>query len=225
MLLRLISDGTNNPAHYDKMIAIDGLPEEWIFDRRVDKDDKGETDTRLFLKSPWEIDVTENIPEGIRNKFQEEPMEVWMETPQEIRPGTYQAAQEIGFIRWYRDAYGMRLNIQTNAGRQMWDQIIDLMDRETPRSQRVPMPAVVGDKFQWTLQPSQVPYVKLTGDKIIVPKEQIKEVPTPIEARPNQFPCRTCGDVFDKERGRWMHERKKHGIKDAFIPTKQGVLA
>lgn len=224
MLIRLMSDGTKNPGHYDKMIAIDGLPEEWIFNRRVDKDDKGRDDARLFLKDPWELDVTDNIPEGIRMKFQESPFEVWFETPQELRPGTFAPPSEIGFIRWMKKAYGLRLNLQTNGGKQMWDQIVDLLDRETPRSQRIPEAAVVGDRMQWTLQPSQVPYVKLTGTVAQVPQEQVQIIQPKKEARPNEYSCRHCNDIFDKERGRWMHERRKHNVKDPFLPQRKEVL-
>lgn len=222
-LIRIISDGENNSEHRDKMIFIDGIPEEWMFEKRTGQDEKGRDDTRLFLKEPWELDITDNIPEGIRNKFQPEPMKVWFETPQEIMPGTYQAPTERNWIRWIREGYGLRINLQHNSGRKMWDQIVGLLDRETPRNERIPQAAIVGDKFQWTLQPSQVPTVRLTGTRTEVPKEQVQIIePKPVP-RPNQYPCRTCGDVFDKERGRWMHERKKHGVKEAFLSRKVAV--
>jgi hypothetical protein len=219
-LIRLMSDGKNNPEHADKMIAIDGLPEEWFFDCRKDHDDKGAPDQRLFLRDPWEVDITENIPEGIRAKFCPLPIQVWFETPMEIRPGTYQSAPAMEWIRYMKTAYGFRLNVQTNAGRAMWDQILDLLDRETPRSQRIPEPAVVGNKIQWTLQTDKVPFAKLTGTVAIVPPEQIVIPEIKPVARPDQYACRTCGNVFDKERGRWMHERKSHGIKDSFVKEK-----
>lgn len=225
MLIRLMSDFTKNPSHYDKLIAIDGLPEEWIFWRKKMDGPDGQPEDRLFLKLPWEIDPSDNIPDDIKMKFQAEPMTVWFETPQEIRPGTF-GTQELGWVRWIEKAYGLRLNLQTNQGKAMWDQILDLLDRETPRSQRIPEAAIVGDKMQWLLKAANVPYVKLTGGIMEVPADQAKPIPPPPPIpRPNEFACRNCGDVFDKERGRWMHERRKHGVKDPFIPERKAVLA
>lgn len=231
MIIRLMSHSKDNAEHIDKLIVIDGLPEEWVFERREETDEKGEKDTRLFLKHPWEDDVTENLPEGIRLKFQPEPIEVWYETPMEIRPGTYTAQDKIGWVRWLKKIYGFRLNLQTNQGQQMWDQIVDLLDRETPRSQRIPEPAVVGTKIIWTLEASKVPYVKLTGT-LEVPAKETSSVavsvppvviePEPIkEARPDEYSCHHCGEIFDKERGRYMHERRKHGAKGSFIKSRE----
>jgi len=225
MLIRLMSDGKNNSEHADKLIAIDGLPEEWIFDRRKDIDQSGNPDERLFLKDPWEVDVTENIPVDIRFKFQQEPITVWFESPMEIRPGTIQTSAKMEFVTFFKKAHGFRLNMQTNGGKQMWDQIYDLMDRETPRSQRIPEAAVVGNKIQWLLKVENVPHVKLTGSEIEIPKEQVVVIQPKPTPRPNEYPCRTCGDIFDKDRGRWMHERRKHGVKESFVPEKVRVPA
>lgn len=224
MLIRLMSDGKNNPEHADKLISIEGLPEEWIFDRRKDFDERGNQDERLFLKAPWEVDVTDNLPEDIRSKFAKEPYVVWFESPQEIKPGTY-SSPEMCWIRWFQNVYGFRLNLQTNHGIAMWDQIVSLLDRETPRSQRIPEAAVVGNKLAWTLRASQVPHVKLSNAvEQPKPSEIISPAAKPI-ARPDQYPCRICGDVFDRERGRWMHERRKHAVKDPFIPQAKEAVA
>jgi hypothetical protein len=219
MIIRIVSDGKNNPSHVDKLIVIEGLPEEWLFDRRKVVDDEG-TEERLFLKAPWELDITDNIPEGIRFKFQPEPFTVWFETPMEIRPGTMVTNQKLEWIRWTNEGYGVRLNVQSNAGESMWQQIVDLMDRETPRHQKIPQAAIVGDKLNWHLTAAQVPHVKLTGSVADVPKEQIVKIEPKIAPRPDEYACQTCGDVFDRDRGRWMHERRKHGNKDAFIGKK-----
>lgn len=222
MLIRLVSHGDKNAEHIDKMIAIDGLPDEWIFDRRRDVDDKGNPDERLFLRDPWKMDVTENIPYDIRGKFQPEPWVFWFETPHEPRPGVTQSV-DMPFIRWMRKCHGLVLNYQTNQGQQMWAQIVDLLDRETPRTQRIPEPRIVGTRQMWTLSADQVPYVKLTGSQAEVPVQQIVKVEEKVMPRPNEYPCRTCGDIFDRERGRWMHERRKHAVKDPFIPERKAV--
>ncbi len=168
--------------------------------------------------------MTANTPQDIRSKFQPTPMEIWFKTPKEIRPGTYTSTDMV-WINWKQDVYVLRLNMQSNQGEQMWNQITDLLDRETPRSQRIPEPAVVGNRVQWTLTVDKVPHVKLTGSQIEVPKEQVVPVPPKVEARPDEFPCRQCGEVFDRERGRWMHERRRHGIKDSFIPQRKVLVA
>lgn len=225
MLIRLISHAKNNPEHVDKMIWIDGLPEEWIFERREDTDEKGQPDERLFLKSPWEADITENIPEGIRYKFQPDPIEVWYETPQEIRPGTMVTDQKISWIRWIKKIHGVRLNIQSLQGEQMWKQIEDLLDRETPRNLRIPEPSIVGNKMYWTLTAETMPRVKLTGSEVEVPEEQVHVIQPKPEPRPNEFACQFCGDVFEKQRAKWMHERRKHGNKESFVSKQEKAVA
>lgn len=219
MLIRVVSDGKNNAGHFDKMICIEGLPQEWFFDRRIVQNDSGE-ETMKFLKSPWELDITDNIPEGIRFKFQPEPFEVWFETPMELRPGVTMTSQEIPFLKWCKKGYGLRINVQSNAGEQMWAQVMELLDRETPRNQKIPQAAVVGDKLNWFLTSDKMPCVKLTGSEAEVPVEQVIKIEKKTEARPNEYPCRTCGDVFEKDRGRWMHERRAHKVKEPFLREK-----
>jgi hypothetical protein len=222
ILIRLVSDSRNNPTGVDKLICIDGLPPEWLFDRRVVQDNEGE-ETMDFLKSPWELDITDNIPEGIRFKFQPEPFEVWFETPMEMRPGVTITTNEIPFLKWKKKGYGIRLNVTTNAGEQMWAQVMDLLDRETPRTQRVPQAAIVGDRSYWRLTSEQVPHVKLTGSEIEMPKEQVEKILEKPISRPDQYACRECGDIFGKERGRWMHERRAHKVKEPFVREKVAI--
>jgi hypothetical protein len=219
MLIRLVSDGKNNAAHADKLICIEGLPDEWFFERRVVQDEKGE-EKRAFLKNPWELDITANIPEGIRMKFQPQPFIAWFESPMELRPGVTLTTQEIPFIVWKREGYGLRINVTSNAGEAMWSQVMDLLDRETPRNQKIPQAAVVGDKLNWHLTSDQVPHVKLTGSELQIPDDQVVKIEMKQIPRPNEYACRECGDIFDKERGRWMHERRAHKVKEPFVREK-----
>src|SRR5690349_17990149 len=90
LLIRLVSHWEKNPNHVDKLIHIDGLPREWIFN---------DLDGKAFLKDPWQVDITANIPLDIRVKFQPEPFEVWFRTIDEIRPGTTYSGQQ----KWVED--------------------------------------------------------------------------------------------------------------------------
>ena len=57
MLLRICDHFRNNPKRIDKLIAIKGLPDEWLF---TDREEGRE------LRKPWQADIEANIPEHIR---------------------------------------------------------------------------------------------------------------------------------------------------------------
>src|SRR3982750_4961633 len=188
MLILLVSHHKENQHHIDKLINIEGLPQEWFF---------YEKEGRKYIKGPWEIAPTTNLPPDIRTHFQPQPMKICSETPMEFRVGDQPQAPR--WITQEHDAYALRIDYQNGPGHDMWEQVEEILDRETPRHLKVPKPAKVGDRQTWKLQASEVPSVRLNGaEPVIVPG-------SPPVARPNELVCDQCQATFEKDRALWMH--------------------
>jgi hypothetical protein len=147
MLIRLVSHPEGNSDHIDKMIYIEGLPDKMFYHF---------IDGKKYLNQPpWRVDEDERVPEGIRRVFFKHPTTVWFQLPKDPTfPGQKDTEYSL-------EANCLVIDYQTAQGEQLWKQIEALLDRETPRDQDIPEPAVVGDKLNWTLEAADVPSVVL----------------------------------------------------------------
>jgi hypothetical protein len=123
MLLRIVDHFRDNPKRIDKLIAIKGLPEEWFF--------RDGSEGRE-LKRPWEPDIDKNIPYDIRSLC--EPMYVVMRFPPIDR-------EHKEFIE-KKKILGLRLDYNTEPGRQMWDDVERYIEETMPRGERIPIPVL-----------------------------------------------------------------------------------
>lgn len=123
MLIRICDHFRNNPKRIDKLIAVKGLPEEWFF-RDVPEGKE--------LKSPWKPDIDQNIPHEIRHLC--EPMYMTFRYPP-IEKGAKEVVER-------RQILGLKIDYNTEPGREMWDQIERYIEESTPRNERIPDPVV-----------------------------------------------------------------------------------
>ena len=215
MLIRLVSHFKFNPKHIDKLIAIKGLPEDWIFN---------ETPEGKELKRPWTPDVDKNIPMDIRQFC--EPTYITIKYPPLSAgvPGIVERKQILGIV----------LDFMTEPGREMWEKVERFIEGTIPRNERVPQ-AVVCAKDEHSifetyepkksstgsiyLDPAQVPEIDLRPYLIkpsVVLESPVAVVaqaplPTPQAA---DFSCEQCHKVFDKPRALRMHAMKAHPNKE-----------
>ena len=168
MLIRLVSHPEGNSDHIDKMIYIEGLPDKMFYHF---------IDGKKYLNQPpWRVDEDERIPEGIRRVFFKHPTTVWFQLPKDP---TFQGQKD---TEYSVEANCLVIDYQTAQGEQLWKQIEALLDRETPRDQDIPEPAVVGDKLNWTLEAADVPSVVLEKREpkpLILPTEPVVQAPAP----------------------------------------------
>lgn len=213
MLIRIADHFRNNPKRIDKLIAIVGLPKEWLF---IDGPEGTE------LRRPWRPDIDANIPLSIQHLC--EPMYVTFRyAPME------RGAKE---VIERRQILGVKLDYNTEPGREMWDQVERYMEESMPRSERIPVPVVCAkdehSAFETytprrsatgslELTPSQVPLVDLTKfvQVTIQPTIQPQAVPPRVESPIIQppaasFVCEVCSVAFAKAQALRMHKMKKH---------------
>ena len=216
MLIRLVSHFHLNPKHIDKLIAIKGLPEDWIF-RRTE-------DGMLELKRPWEPDIDVNIPQDIRQFC--EPTYIIVNYPA-LQPGVK------GFVE-RKQILGIKLDYMTEPGRELWERIERFIEGTLPRTERVPRPVLcakdehsvfetyeskrssTGSIF---LEPAQVPELDLRPYLVKTPV--VVESPVTVVAqdppsipRASQFACDRCPKAFDKANALRMHKLRGHPAKE-----------
>lgn len=204
MLIRLVSHHVGNSDHIDKLIYIEGLPESLLF--RTEG-------TKKYLIEPWEIDVDENIPDDIKRVYYKHPTKVFKRYPITYTPaGVPMEAVEDEF-----EVSAIRIDYQSGPGEQTWKRIERILDRETPRDQKVPVPAVVGNRQQWTLTASDVPAVVLPQT---IPEGASIERPAPTtikaEEKPKDKPvtalfyCDQCDKSYQQKQSLYMHKYHHH---------------
>jgi hypothetical protein len=220
MLIRLVDHFKDNPKRIDKLIAIKGLPDEWFF-----RDTEGGRE----LKKPWEPDIDKNIPFDIRNLC--DPMYVIMRYP----PIHAQAKEIIE----KRQILGVRIDYNSEPGRQMWDDIERYVEETMPRNERIPVPVLCArderaafetytprrsPRGSLELIPSPVPFVDLTKYTEVKMEDKTKEVPEEpkiavpesmlsTQTQQNQYKCEECDYTHHSPRGVRMHAMKRHPKK------------
>lgn len=224
MLIRIADHHKNNPKRIDKLIAIKGLPDEWLFRK---------TDEGIELRKPWMADVDANIPHDIRNLC--EPMYV------NFRYSPIERGQKEVLDR--RQILGLKIDYNTEPGREMWDQVERYIEETIPRHERVPVPVVCAkderSAFE-TYQPRRsstgglefvqagVPEVDLTKYKVVdqpisppvvVTPPSIAVAPSQQEATPAslqavKFKCEDCDYEHSSKQGIRMHKVKRHPKKE-----------
>lgn len=223
MLIRICDHFRNNPKRIDKLIAIKGLPEEWLF---------RDTTEGRELRKPWQADVDANIPHDIRNLC--EPMHV------NFRYSPIERGQKEILDR--RQILGLKLDYNTEPGREMWDQVERYIEETIPRNERLPVPVVCAkderSAFE-TYRPRRtatgslefvqapVPEVDLTKYTVTTPvlAPVVSPPPTTLVDSPpatapqvsstlppqaTTFVCEVCSVSFGKAQALRMHKTKKH---------------
>jgi hypothetical protein len=199
----------DNPKRIDKLIAIKGLPEEWFF-----RDYNGDKE----LKKPWEPDVDKNVPYDIQSFC--DPMYVIIRYP-----AIHKEAKE--FIE-KRKILGVRIDYNTEPGRQMWEDVERYVEETMPRNERVPVPVLCSRdersafetytprrnaRGSLELVPSPIPFVdltKYTTVKIEIPHQAVA-VPVILEkAEVEVFKCDSCEYTHRSKQGIRMHRIKGH---------------
>lgn len=216
MLIRVISHFHKKNTHgIDELIRIDGLPDDFMFRR---------SNGKVYLKAPWERDIDANIPVVIREHCT--PMDITENLPREKNEATGLWQEPTDTIR----ILGVRLNLDITPGMEAWKKLQRILDRDTPRDQKVPEPAVVAPNMTdpFFLEAKDIPVVILRQE-IVAPLFQqtvtVSTIPTPeikMEVKveepappPQMFECGVCHKEFSAQRGLWMHERKtRHKVKE-----------
>ena len=213
MLIRIVSHFHKKNTHgIDELIRIENLPDDMMFWHRNGK---------TYLKTPWQRDVDANIPTNIREHCT--PIDITEDLPREKNEATglWQTPQDTVRI------LGVKLDLDSTPGMEMWKQLQRILDRGTSRDQKVPEPAVVApnQKDPFFLEASDIPVVilkpELTEKSIVTETVVTAPVtPPPLEVKvdepkPDVFECGVCHKKFGQQRGLWMHERKmRHKVKE-----------
>ena len=214
MLIKLAGHHINNPNHIDKVISIKGLPEEWIFRKTVNGKE---------LVRPWTPDNEDTIPNEIRHLC--EPTEITI-TYSPIGPGIPGVVDK-------RTILGIKLDFNTEPGRELWEKVERYLDRMTPRDQKVPEPVMMAPNHKSIFDPhigrrgsrgsleigrTTVPDVDLrTTIEEVIPKVEVKPIilPPTIEVKPEEkkplFKCE-CGKEFSYK-GPFMSHKRVHKVK------------
>jgi len=122
-LIRICDHFKDNPKRIDKLISIKGLPDDWLY---------RDTPEGRELKKPWQPDVDANIPHEIRHLC--EPMYVnFRYSP--ITKGEKEIIDR-------RQILGIRIDYNSEPGREMWDQVERYIEETVPRDVRVPVPVL-----------------------------------------------------------------------------------
>lgn len=215
MLLRICDHFRDNPKRIDKLIAIKGLPKEWFFK---------ETEQGIELKKPWEPDVDKNIPTEIRHLC--EPFRLIMRYP----PIHNQAKEVIE----EKQVLCLRIDYNTEPGRQMWDDVERYIEESTPRNERIPVPVVCAkdersafetytprrnSRGSLELVPSPVPLVDLTKyvEVRVEPKPAenvpVATFPETLIPQKDEFKCSQCDRVFGSEHALKIHRSRPSNHK------------
>lgn len=221
MLIRICDHFRDNPKRIDKLIAIKGLPKEWLF---------VETSRGLELRKPWREDVEANVPHEIRHLC--EPFYVnFRYSPIE------KGAQE---VIDHRRVIGLKIDYNTEPGREMWDQVERYVEESIPRHERIPVPVLCAKDERSSFQtytprrsstgslelvPAEVPCIDLARYVQVIVQDQPSVVspetpPPPVKAAPAEsapqapqaatFKCDDCNYTHSSNSGIRMHRIKKH---------------
>lgn len=216
-LIRICDHFRNNPKRIDKLIAIKGLPEDWLY---------RETEEGRELRKPWQADVDANIPHEIRHLC--EPMYInFRYSP--ITKGEKEIIDR-------RQVLGLKIDYNTEPGREMWDQVERYVEETVPRNERVPVPVCCAKdersgfetyeprrNAMGSLQfhPKEVPLVDLTkyAQPIIPsvtsplpPVEATQQAIAPLQAV--TFVCAECDREFKSQLALNIHKaRPKNHVK------------
>jgi hypothetical protein len=203
MLIRICSHFHKQNSHgIDEMIRIDGLPDDFMFRRSGGK---------VFLKTPWVKDIDANIPKEIREHC--EPIDITENLPREKNEATGQWQEPSDTVR----VLGVKLDLDSTPGMETWKQLQRILDRDTPRDQKVPVPAVVAPNMTdpFFLEAKDIPVVILRKEIIAPSVVHEPELPKAEESAIQMFECGVCHKEFNAQRGLWMHERKtRHKVKE-----------
>lgn len=219
MLIRIADHFRNNPKRIDKLIAIKGLPEEWLY---------RETPEGRELRKPWQPDIAENIPTDIRHLC--EPMYV------NFRYSPIERGQKEILDR--RQILGLKIDYNTEPGREMWDQVERYVEETIPRNERVPQPVVCAKDERSAFEtytprrtaagslqfvPAPVPEVDLTKYSIstpvvsppsiavaVLPADSLPQPSSVTAPQATSFVCEHCSASFGKAQALRMHKTKKH---------------
>lgn len=217
-LIRLVSHHVNNPTMIDKLIFIEGLPDDMFFAKAKGKhvldefDNEGKMKEEFIsvetVKEPWEADVEANYPKEILAKFGID-REIYTKIDRNVvGPSKVRA---------------FKIDYQTGPGEDMWKHIERILDRETPRDRKIPVPAIVGDRRDWQLDVDDVPAVTLAPTATPIPV--VPPPPLIVAGKHDQvkqvFNCELCTrEPFISKQALRMHNMKKHPEKK---PVLQGV--
>lgn len=219
MLIRVCDHPKDNPKRIDKLIAIKGIPKDWFF---------RESPEGLELKKPWEADIDKNIPHDIRTFC--EPTYVVFRYPPLNR--------EVKEVIEKRQILGVRIDYNTEPGRQLWDDIERYVEESTPRNERIPVPVLCAkdersafetytprrtNRGSLELIPSQVPLVDLTkygepDKETLLPSQQMETQAEAVsEVNSGLFSCDECDYTHRSKQGVRMHRVKRHPKKDKVV--------
>jgi hypothetical protein len=218
-LIRIVDHFRNNPKRIDKLIAIKGLPDEWLY---------RDTPEGRELKKPWTADIPENIPMDIRHLC--EPVYVNFRYSA-ITPGQKEVLDR-------RQILGLKIDYNTEPGREMWDQVERYVEETMPRNERVPVPVVCAKDEHSVFEtyrprrsatgslefvPAPIPEVDLTKYSVPVsspvvvlppstidvgsppvPTSQESSTPTP---QATHFKCDECNQEFVYQKAFKKHQK------------------
>lgn len=220
MLIRIADHFKNNPKRIDKLIAIKGLPDEWLY---------RETAEGRELRKPWAADVDANIPMDIQHLC--EPMYV------NFRYSPVERGQKEVIDR--RRIMGLKIDYNTEPGREMWDQVERYIEETMPRNERVPVPVVCAKDERSAFEtyrprrsstgslefvPAPVPEVDLTKYGIapvvvpVLPPVATPDALSSTEPRAVKFKCDDCDYEHASKQGVRMHATKRHPKKEKVSP-------
>lgn len=227
MLLRICDHFKLNPKRIDKLIAIKGLPDEWLY---------RDTPEGRELKKPWMADVDANIPHDIRHLC--EPMYInFRYSP--ITKGEKEIIDR-------RQILGIKIDYNTEPGREMWDQVERYLEESIPRNERIPIPVVcakdersafetykprrnAGGSLEFVpspvpeidlrkyQEPALSPVASLPSTPVVPPSDSVvATLPTPStkEAQATVFKCDDCDYEHRSKQGVRMHKVKRHPKKE-----------
>jgi protein-disulfide isomerase len=169
-------------------------------------------DGKTYLRVPFERDIDANIPVSIREHCV--PMDITEDLPREKNEATGAWQTPSDTIR----ILGVRLNLDSTPGMEMWKKIERILDRGTSRDQKIPVPAVVApnQKDPFSLEASDIPVVILKKEILVSSDVEVSE-PVDIVV-PQSFTCGVCQKSFPAQRSLWMHERKtRHKVKEPVV--------
>lgn len=178
------------------------------------------------LKMPWKPDIDLNIPHDIREVC--EPMYVTIRYPSidSSKPGVIEK----------RKILGVKIDFNTEPGREMWERVERYVEESTPRDERIPVP-VVCSKDERSAFETFTPRRNATGslEMISAPvpvvdltrfiKEETPAIPPAAvvleelsraeDKQPQDFQCSECRKVFKSQHGLKIHlVRPKGHVKE-----------
>jgi hypothetical protein len=212
MLIRLTNHSKNNPKTIDKLIAIKGLPEDWIF---------RESPEGKELKRPWTADIDKNIPHDIRT-FCEPTMMLFRYPP---------ISRESKEVIEKRQVLGIKLDFAMEPGRELWEKIEKFIEGTMPRNELIPKPVLCAkdehSPFQTyesyrnstgslELREADVPLIDLTPftkkeEPVILIAPEVLESEAPVvEESPAAFQCDECERSYVFEKVLKRHKKVSH---------------